>query len=164
MDGHCQTSKRSRFKPFRDCRRNLKDGIMNARESNVVHAFDIADAHASVRHVFIRDLVLDCLVGVHKHERDRAQRVRINLDLAVFEGASGTDKLKDVVCYEDVATGIRRLVASNHVNLVETLAENIAELCLGDARVQTARVRVEKLDVFDDATSAGVESERFRTG
>ena len=137
---------------------------MSASEISVVHASNIADARASVRHVFIRDLVLDCRVGVHKHERNRPQRVRINLDLAVFEGASGTDKLKDVVCYEDVAARIRRLAASNHVNLVETLAENIAELCLNDARVQTARVRVEKLDVFDDAASAGVEIERFRNG
>jgi dihydroneopterin aldolase len=136
---------------------------MSANESNVIHAFDLADAAQSVRHVFIRDLVLDCLIGVHKHEQDKPQRVRINLDLAVLEGAAAqSDRLQDVVCYEDMATGIRNLVASDHVNLVETLAENIAELSLSDARVRTARVRVEKLDVFEDAASAGVEIERIR--
>lgn len=136
---------------------------MSANESNVIHAFDLADAAQSMRHVFIRDLVLDCLIGVHKHEKDRAQRVRINLDLAVSEETSThSDRLQDVVCYEDVANSIRNLVASDHVNLVETLAENIAELCLSDARVRTARVRVEKLDVFEDAASAGVEIERIR--
>ena len=136
---------------------------MSANESNVIHAFDLADAAQSMRHIFIRDLVLDCLIGVHKHEQDRQQRVRINLDLAVSEETSSrSDRLQDVVCYEDVANSIRNLVASEHVNLVETLAENIAELCLSDARVRTARVRVEKLDVFDDAASAGVEIERIR--
>jgi dihydroneopterin aldolase len=42
------------------------------------------------------------------------------------------------------------------------MAERIAEACLMDARVQVARVRVEKLDVFADAVSAGVEVERRR--
>ena len=136
---------------------------MTANESNVVHAFDLADARQSVRHVFIRDLLLDCLIGVHKHEQDKPQRIRINLDLAVLENTGArSDRLRDVVCYEDLADGVRQLVGSDHVKLVETLAENIADLCLSDTRVRTARVRVEKLDVFKDAASAGVEIERFR--
>lgn len=127
-----------------------------------IHTLHIADAGTRVRHVFIRDLLLTCLIGVHKHEQKKPQRVRINLDLAVMEDAEDIgDRLSEVVCYEDVADGIRNLLAKGHVNLVETLAEQIAEMCLADARVRTARVRVEKLDVFPDATSAGVEIERF---
>jgi len=115
---------------------------MSANESNVIHAFDLADAAQSVRHVFIRDLVLDCLIGVHKHEQNKPQRVRINLDMAVSEETSThSDRLQDVVCYEDVAGGIRDLVASDHVNLVETLAENIAEICLRCARTNRAGAR-----------------------
>ena len=52
------------------------------------------------------------------------------------------------------------MVAAGHVQLVETLAERLAEACLADDRILIARVRVEKLDVFADATSAGVEVER----
>ena len=138
---------------------------MSSSASNVVQPIRIADAAKSVRHVFIRDLTLTCLIGVHKHERKRRQRVRINLDLAVREDLPiDTDRLADVVCYEDVANGIRGLVADGHVNLVETLAENIAALCLADLRVRTARVRIEKLDVFEDAASAGVEIERLGPG
>jgi dihydroneopterin aldolase len=43
---------------------------------------------------------------------------------------------------------------------VETLAEEIADICLDDGRVRVVRVRVEKLDVFDEAVSVGVEIER----
>jgi len=130
--------------------------------SNVVHALRIADATNAVRHVFIRDLMLTCLIGVHKHEQKQPQRIRINLDLAVREGSGPQDdKLSEVVCYEDVADGIRNLVSEGHVNLVETLAEQIAAMCLEDDRVRVARVRIEKLDVFEDAASAGVEIERF---
>ena len=135
---------------------------MTSSSSNVVQAFGIADATNAVRHVFIRDLILTCLIGVHKHERKQPQRIRINLDLAVREGAGPQDdKLSEVVCYEDVADGIRSLVGAGHVNLVETLAEQIAATCLEDERVRVARVRIEKLDVFEDAASAGVEIERF---
>ena len=135
---------------------------MNNSNSNVVHAFRIADAAKEVRHVFIRDLILTCLIGVHKHERKKPQRIRVNLDLAVTEqSVISTDRLADVVCYEDVADGIRSIVNNGHVNLVETLAEKIASKCLEDRRIKATRVRIEKLDVFKDAASAGVEIERF---
>ena len=135
---------------------------MNTSNSNVVHAFRIADAAKEVRHVFIRDLIVTCLIGVHKHERKKPQRIRINLDLAVTEqSVISTDRLADVVCYEDVADRIRSIVNNGHVNLVETLAEKIASKCLEDRRIKATRVRIEKLDVFKDAASAGVEIERF---
>ena len=98
------------------------------------------------------------------YEKEKPQRIRINLDLAVKETPTAVeDRLADVVSYEDVADGIRAMVADRHVNLVETLAERIADMCLKDERVQAARVRIEKLDVFEDAASAGVEIERFRS-
>ncbi len=136
---------------------------MNApRPARVVHPLRIADARESVRHVFIRDLVLECSIGVHGHERGARQRVRINLDLAVGEGERPLDDdIRNVVCYEAITNGVRAIAARGHVNLVETFAEDIAAMCLSDYRVRSARVRVEKLDVFADAASVGVEIERF---
>lgn len=120
-------------------------------------------ADGAVRHVFIRDLVLDASIGVYPHEHARKQRVRINLDLGVEDAAGGTDELARVVDYEAVAKRVRAVVGAGHVRLVETMAERIAAACLIDARVGVVRVRVEKLDVFKDAESAGVEIERRRT-
>lgn len=123
----------------------------------------IADGRADVRHVFIRDLVLSCSIGVHSHEKTAHQRVRLNLDLAVCERDKDlADNIENVVCYEAIADGVRALIARGHVNLVETLAEDIAAMCLEDSRVRSVRVRVEKLDILPDATSVGVEIERFR--
>lgn len=129
----------------------------------VVQPLRIADAGTAIRHVFVRDLVMSCSIGVHGFEKDGPQRVRINLDLAVREGSEIGDDIANVVCYEGIVSGIRALVGEGHVNLVETLAERIAAMCLEDVRVRVARVRVEKLDVFPDATSVGVEIERFNT-
>ena len=67
-----------------------------------------------------------------------------------------------MVDYEKVADKVRSIVDAGHVRLAETLAERIAEACLIDARVQFVEVRVEKLDIFPDAVSAGVEIERGR--
>ncbi len=130
----------------------------------LVQPRNIADARAAIRHVFVRDLVLECSIGVHQFEREATQRVRINLDLAVREAdISGqlNDDLANVVCYEELTKGVRAIVARDHVNLVETLAEDVATMCLTDMRVRSARIRVEKLDILEDALSVGVEIERF---
>lgn len=136
---------------------------MSVTSDKVVHALRIANADSSVRHMFIRDLVLDSQIGIYKHEQGKTQRIRINIDLAVLEdGKARSDRLTDVVDYGIVVEKIRTMVASGHVNLVETLAERIADICLSDPRVDAARIRVEKLDILPDAESAGVEIERSR--
>jgi dihydroneopterin aldolase len=118
---------------------------------------------AGLRRVFVRDLVLPCDIGVLRHERGPRQRVRINLDLSVLEDRPIEDDLRNVVCYDEIVTGIRRLAEGGHVNLVETLAERIAGMCVADARVRIARVRVEKLDVYQDVAAVGVEIERLNS-
>ena len=137
---------------------------MTASHIKLVEPQKIADARRAVRHVFIRDLILPCSIGVHRHEKDAEQRVRINLDLAVSEGDRPiNDDIRNVICYEELAEGIEEIVRRGHINLVETLAENIADMCLRDRRVQSARVRIEKLDILNDAESVGVEIERFNS-
>ena len=128
----------------------------------------IASSARALRHVFLRDLVLVASIGVHAHEHAAPQRVRINVDLGVEDDGAlplsrrpvGRDELARVVDYEKVADTVRTIVSAGHVRLVETLAERIAESCLADRRVHLARIRVEKLDIFADAASAGVEIER----
>jgi dihydroneopterin aldolase len=129
-----------------------------------------ADAARATRHMFVRDLVLDASIGVYAHEKAAPQRIRVNIDLAVADdgaakmsrAAVGADDLGRVVDYEAFVNLARRVVRTGHVQLVETLAERIADACLADERILAARVRVEKLDVFADAASVGVEIERRR--
>jgi dihydroneopterin aldolase len=126
----------------------------------------IANATTGTRHVFLRDMVLPASIGIYPHEHQAKQRIRINIDLGVEDDTLraglpvGTDELHRVVSYETVAENVRAIVAAGHTRLVETLAEHIALSCLTDPRVRSVRVRVEKLDIFADAISAGVEIER----
>ena len=121
----------------------------------------IASAALGIRHVFLRDMLLHLTIGVHAHEHAVAQRVRINVDLGVRENPhDDSDRLARVLDYEALAQRVRDIATSGHIQLVETLAERIAQDCLSDSRVRSARVRVEKLDVFADMWAAGVEVER----
>ncbi len=121
-----------------------------------------AVSHGRTLKVFVRDLVLPCRIGVYSHEKHADQRVRINLELTCHEHPAINDEHRNVVCYAEVVEGIRGLLAGGHINLVETMAERIAALCLEDHRVIGAKIRVEKLDVIPEASAVGVEIERYR--
>ena len=122
----------------------------------------MAGAHEALRQVFIRDLIVARSIGVHRHERDLPQRIRINVDMAVAENpAPLDDQLENVLCYEEITDAVRAIAEGEHVNLVETLAEMIADRCLAPPAVRQVKVRVEKLDVFVDVASVGIEIERF---
>jgi dihydroneopterin aldolase len=113
------------------------------------------------RRVFVRDLEIVASVGVHEHEKRYEQRIFISADLAVRDDYDGvSDRLEDVLDYSTLVDGIARLVQSEHVNLIETLAERIAAHCLQDARVESVRVRIEKPDAMPLCRSVGIEIER----
>ena len=121
----------------------------------------IANADGGVRHVFIKNLVLDSLIGIYDFEKAKTQRVRISVDLAVRETSQPIeDNIENVTSYEQLTIGIKDIVNSGHINLVETLAESIAELGLKSSNTISVRVRVEKLDIVPEAESVGVEIER----
>ncbi len=120
-------------------------------------------AEPSYRRVFVRDLILTCAIGIHAHELNAPQRVRINVELIVREDERNLlDRIENVVDYETIVDGVRAITEESHINLVETLAERIAGLCLADGRISRVRVSVEKLDIYAEAESVGVEIERAR--
>ena len=129
--------------------------------ANNLHPLKIADVERGIRHVFIRDYVTGALIGAYDHETGQSQKIRINVDMSVNEAGGGHgDRLENVVCYDHVIRGIKTILGAGHINLVETLAERIADLVLQDRRITAIRVRVEKLGAVSGAASAGVEIER----
>jgi dihydroneopterin aldolase len=122
-----------------------------------------ADAIRGTRHVFVRDLLVEATIGVHDHEKHAPQPLVISVDLTVQEDPGNhQDQLGRVVCYESIVRLIQELCGNGHLNLIETLAEHIAEGCLEDSRVEAARVRVEKPDALSECRSVGIEIERLQ--
>ena len=113
--------------------------------------------------VFVRDLVVPCSIGIYPREKGLRRRVRVNAELAIDERIASSDDFADVVNYETVVAGIKAIAEAGHINLVETLADRIATLCLADRRVESVRVVVEKLDVYPETESVGVMLERRRS-
>ena len=106
---------------------------------------------------------LNAVVGVHEHEKLKAQRLIISVDLTVAENnAAHDDQLEKVVCYEGIVNNIKAICSKEHVNLLETLAERIAENCLSDKRTLAVRVKIEKPDIIAECQSVGIEIERLQ--
>ena len=118
------------------------------------------DSDRSTRRMFIRDLMLDCWIGIHHFERDANQQVCINIDLTMDDSLAVDDNIANVLDYDDVIAGVKAIIAAGHINLVETLAERIGGFCIADPRVLRARVRVDKPGAISEAAGAGIEIER----
>jgi len=118
-------------------------------------------AVAGSRRVFLRGLELIGSVGVHELEHRYEQRVVVSLDLEIRDGYDGaSDHISEVYDYDLAIQAVKETLASGHFNLIETLAERIAEACLSDPRVRSIRVRVEKPDVLPSCAAVGIEIER----
>lgn len=76
-----------------------------------------------------------------RHGQDFVVDVTLELDVSV---AAASDKLIDTVDYGELAEGLARVVEGEPVDLIETLAERLAAVCLGDERVSFATVTVHK--------------------
>jgi dihydroneopterin aldolase len=123
---------------------------------------ELRDEEAERYRVFVRDLVVPCSIGIYPREKGLRRRVRVNAELLVAEAISGNDDFAEAVNYETVVAGIKGIAEAGHINLVETLADRIATLCLADPRVAFVRIVVEKLDVYPETESVGVVLERRR--
>ena len=117
-----------------------------------------------LRRVFVRDLELMASVGVFEMEKRYEQRLVVSLDLWVIDDYDGrSDALSAVLDYGAVVAGVRAIVATGHTNLIETLAERIAEAALTDSRVVRTMVRLEKPDIVPGCRSVGIEITRERS-
>src|SRR3954469_11222800 len=111
-------------------------------------------------HIFIRDFRLQTLIGFHRRERGLPQTIRPDLEFGIANAAVFTsDKVADCIDYDKVTARIRE-VSSEHVNLVETLAERVARLLLDEFGAAWAKVSIAKLGVLKDVGLVGVTVER----
>jgi dihydroneopterin aldolase / 2-amino-4-hydroxy-6-hydroxymethyldihydropteridine diphosphokinase len=115
--------------------------------------------------IVVRGLVVTTMVGVLAHEREIAQPVRIDLELAVdLRDAGRSDELADTANYGDVAERVAQVVREAKDVLLERLAERVAEEVLSIHRVDAVDVTVTKLrpPVPEQLDSTAVRIHRHR--
>ena len=122
------------------------------------------ETEVTAQRIIVRDLSLSCRIGVTEEERARRQRIRLNLMLEVVPDPPREDRIAEVVNYGVIVDRVRRTCLKVEVQLLETLAEQVAANCFFDPRIVSAKVRIEKLDRYADVGGVGIELERRRKG
>ena len=115
------------------------------------------------RKILVRDLVLKISVGIHDFEKKKKQRVKFNLDINTDPSLVPDDNnLNSIINYEDVIKNIKKITNKKHYLLLETLAEKIFLKLFENIRVKKVKLRIEKLDVFKNTSSVGIEIEKSK--
>ena len=111
--------------------------------------------------IFIEDMVVDCAIGVYPEEKGITQQVAFTIEAFVAPTVRARhDDLSEVPSYDSVVmNAVRTVTTSGHINLVETMAERIAEKILDEPRLVSVMVRVVKLE---NGPKRGVEIVRAR--
>lgn len=111
--------------------------------------------------VFIRDLRVRGIIGIHPRERRAPQEIVINVTLFTdSRRAAQSDDSADCVDYSVIAAKVRAHVETAARLTVEALANDLVNLCLQEKGVTKVIVRVEKPGAVPGAASAGIEIER----
>ncbi|QDT89059.1 dihydroneopterin aldolase [Gimesia algae] len=113
--------------------------------------------------IHISDLLLRTIIGINDEEREKKQDVLINITMQVdLKTAGQSDDINDAVNYRTITKEIIELVESSHFQLVEKMADQVAQICLQDHKVHSAEVQIEKPGALRFARSVGVTVFRTR--
>ena len=108
--------------------------------------------------IYINDLEINALIGIHEHEKKKRQKIRINIEIEAYDNFKNIDDdINNVVSYEFIVGDIKKLLRVGHTGLLETLGEKISNLCFKDSRVLNAKINIQKMEVFKEAKSVGIE-------
>lgn len=111
--------------------------------------------------VFIKDLNVIGILGIHPHEQRTPQAIRVSTEVGVDIGhAAQNDAILLTVNYSTLADDIRQFIANNHFKTIEALIEALAEMILENPLVLNVKLRVEKPNAVPDAAAVGVEITR----
>ena len=111
--------------------------------------------------VFIRQLDIETVIGVYDWERTVRQKVSLDLEMGTdIRRAAAGDTLEHTLDYQAVATRLTEFVSHSEFLLVETLAEQCADIVLREFNVPWLRLRVAKPGAVREARDVGVIIER----
>jgi D-erythro-7,8-dihydroneopterin triphosphate epimerase len=113
--------------------------------------------------IYIRDLLVRCIIGIFENERKEKQDVIINITLfADFGKACKSDDINDAIDYKVIKKNIIAFVESSSFLLLEKLAEGIAKICLDNDNVKKVIVSIDKPGALRFARSVAVEITRLQ--
>lgn len=111
--------------------------------------------------IFLRELKIDTLIGVYEWEKRVPQTLQIDLEIALPNTrACQTDNIADALDYSEIVRHLQNVLTSHHFNLLEALAEHIAQILLNDFKAPWVKVSVAKLQAIRGNKMVGISIER----
>ena len=113
--------------------------------------------------IFLQDLKVETIVGIWDWERKIRQTVSIDIEMAAdVAKAAETDNIEGTLNYKAVAKRVQQFVGDSEYQLVETLAEKIAETILAEFDLAWVQLRVSKPGAIRNAKNVGVVIRRHK--
>jgi len=111
--------------------------------------------------IYIKDLRIDTIIGIYDWERRVRQTVILDIEMGTdIKRSAQSDAIKDTLNYKAVAKRLISFVEKSNYQLVETLAENIAEILLSEFNVPWLRLQLNKQGAVRGVRDVGVIIER----
>ena len=105
---------------------------------------------------------VDCIIGERPDERTHSQRLRVDVVLTIDDKSAETDELADTVEYAALTERIRAALVAAKCRMIERAAKVVADLCLADAKISAAKVRVVKSGAIPHLESAAAVIEAVK--
>jgi len=114
--------------------------------------------------ILIKELTLDLKLGYYDFEKEKSQKVKFNLEIDYEDKKPTNDKdIKSIVNYGQVVKLIKKLTKNQHYNFLETLAEDVFDILFKDKRIGKIMLQIEKLEIFKDCKSVGIQITKQRS-
>jgi len=131
---------------------------MKKNNFKIVELKPIQDKSSVTRTVFIKDFIIEEIIGIHKHERIKKQKIKFNIILDINQSSVPDEKnIKSIVDYEKITNKLEKLTKSTKYNFIESLAEDSFGEIFQDKRINSVKIKIEKPDAIKNAGSVGVE-------
>jgi dihydroneopterin aldolase len=110
------------------------------------------------RTVFIKDFIIEEIIGIHRHEKLKKQKIKFNIVLDINQSSLPDEKdIKSIVDYEKITNKLESLTKRKKYNFLESLAEDSFEEIFKDKRINSVTIKIEKPQAIKNAGSVGVE-------
>lgn len=111
--------------------------------------------------IFIEDLRIDTIIGIYDWEREVKQTIALDIEMAADNTKpASSESIDDALNYKAVAKRMIAFTEESRFQLVETLAERLAEIIMNEFNVPWCRLKLSKLGAVTGSKSVGVIIER----
>ena len=111
--------------------------------------------------IFLHEYKLELVIGVYEWERRLPQTVQLDIEIGLPASDAGeTDRVEDTIDYGKVIQAIEASIRQKHFDLLEALAEHIAQLIRNDFNAPWVRIAITKLGMLRHIKRVGISIER----